>query len=234
MKLIIDIGNTLVKYAIFSSDEIVIIYKKNDVEISFMQELIQKHHVNDVIISSVRDKVDGDFGIKTLYLNHLTPLPITINYETPETLGNDRIANIVAASVLYPNKNILIIDAGTCITIDFIDQNKEYQGGRISPGIEMRYKSLHKYTSNLPKLTISNTAQQIGKDTNSSIVSGVEKGVVAEIETIIDDFKNENEDLFVILTGGDTFFFENTLKNSIFADQNLVLKGLNEILKYNE
>ena len=234
MKLIIDIGNTLVKYAIFSSDEIVIIYKKNDVEISFMQELIQKHHVNDVIISSVRDKVDGDFGIKTLYLNHLTPFPITINYETPETLGNDRIANIVAASVLYPNKNILIIDAGTCITIDFIDQNKEYQGGRISPGIEMRYKSLHKYTSNLPKLTISNTAQQIGKDTNSSIVSGVEKGVVAEIETIIDDFKNENEDLFVILTGGDTFFFENTLKNSIFADQNLVLKGLNEILKYNE
>ena len=234
MKLIIDIGNTLVKYAIFSSDEIVIIYKKNDVEISFMQELIQKHHVNDVIISSVRDKVDGDFGIKTLYLNHLTPLPITINYETPETLGNDRIANVVAASVLYPNKNILIIDAGTCITIDFIDQNKEYQGGRISPGIEMRYKSLHKYTSNLPKLTISNTAQQIGKDTNSSIVSGVEKGVVAEIETIIDDFKNENEDLFVIVTGGDTFFFENTLKNSIFADQNLVLKGLNEILKYNE
>jgi len=234
MKLIIDIGNTLVKYAIFSSDEIVIIYKKNDVEISFMQELIQKHHVNDVIISSVRDKVDGDFGIKTLYLNHLTPFPITINYETPETLGNDRIANIVAASVLYPNKNILIIDAGTCITIDFIDQNKEYQGGRISPGIEMRYKSLHKYTSNLPKLTISNTAQQIGKDTNSCIVSGVEKGVVAEIETIIDDFKNENEDLFVILTGGDTFFFENTLKNSIFADQNLVLKGLNEILKYNE
>jgi len=234
MKLIIDIGNTLVKYAIFSSDEIVIIYKKNDVEISFMQELIQKHNVNDVIISSVRDKVDGDFGIKTLYLNHLTPFPITINYETPETLGNDRIANVVAASVLYPNKNILIIDAGTCITIDFIDQNKEYQGGRISPGIEMRYKSLNKYTSNLPKLTISNTAQQIGKDTNSSIVSGVEKGVVAEIETIIDDFKNENEDLFVILTGGDTFFFENTLKNSIFADQNLVLKGLNEILKYNE
>ena len=234
MKLIIDIGNTLVKYAIFSSDEIVIIYKKNDVELSFMQELIQKHNVNDVIISSVRDKVDGDFGIKTLYLNHLTPLPITINYETPETLGNDRIANVVAASILYPNKNILIIDAGTCITIDFIDQNKEYQGGRISPGIEMRYKSLHKYTSNLPKLTISNTAQQIGKDTNSSIVSGVEKGVVAEIETIIDDFKNENEDLFVIVTGGDTFFFENTLKNSIFADQNLVLKGLNEILKYNE
>ena len=234
MKLIIDIGNTLVKYAIFSSDEIVIIYKKNDVEISFMQELIQKHHVNDVIISSVRDKVDGDFGIKTLYLNHLTPFPITINYETPETLGNDRIANVVAASVLYPNKNILIIDAGTCITIDFIDQNKEYQGGRISPGIEMRYKSLNKYTSNLPKLTISNTAQQIGKDTNSSIVSGVEKGVVAEIETIIDDFINENEDLFVIVTGGDTFFFENTLKNSIFADQNLVLKGLNEILKYNE
>ena len=234
MKLIIDIGNTLVKYAIFSSDEIVIIYKKNDVLISFMQELIHKHNVNDVIISSVRDKVYANFGIKTLYLNHLTRLPITINYETPETLGNDRIANLVAASVLYPNKNILIIDAGTCITIDFIDQNKEYHGGRISPGIEMRYKSLHKFTSNLPKLTISNTALQIGKDTNSSIVSGVEKGVVAEIETIIDDFKNENEDLFVILTGGDTFFFENTLKNIIFADQNLVLQGLNEILKYNE
>lgn len=234
MKLIIDIGNTLVKYAVFSFDEIVIIHKKNDVEVSFVKDLVQKHSINDVIISSVRNKTEWDFGLKTLYLDHLTKLPITINYKTPETLGKDRVANVVAASILYPNKNALIIDAGTCITIDFIDQNKEYQGGRISPGIEMRYKSLHKFTSQLPKLCINNNAQQIGKDTNSSIISGVENGVVAEIETIITDFRNENENLCVIVTGGDTFFFENTLKNSIFADQNLVLKGLNEILKYNE
>ena len=233
MKLIIDIGNTLVKYAIFSSDEIVIIYKKNDVEISFMQELIQKHNVNDVIISSVRDKVDGDFGIKTLYLNHLTPFPITINYETPETLGNDRIANIVAASVLYPNKNILIIDAGTCITYDFVNLKSEYLGGAISPGIDIRYQSLHHYTSKLPKLIKSEAHNLIGTSTSEAIHSGVINGVIHEIEGVIRQYELDFHDLTIVLTGGDTKFLFKQLKNSIFANQNFLLHGLNKILTFN-
>ena len=163
-----------------------------------------------------------------------TNVPITVKYKTPNTLGKDRLAGVVAAAVLYPNKNVLVIDAGSCITMDYIDKNKVYFGGRISPGIEMRYNSLKKFTKNLPKLTINTSFNLIGNDTNSSIVSGVQSGILAEVETIITDLRKENESLFVVVTGGDTIFFENTLKNSIFADPFLVLKGLNEILKYND
>ena len=134
----------------------------------------------------------------------------------------------------YPNKNIVVIDAGTCITYDFIDKNKEYFGGRISPGLEMRYKSLNKFTELLPRLSVSGESKFIGDDTDSSIFSGVEHGVLAEVNSFISGFRNKDKDLIVVVTGGDTFFFENALKNSIFADKNLVLKGLNIILKYNE
>ena len=161
-------------------------------------------------------------------------LCLILNYKNPETLGKDRIANIVAVSEEYPNKNVVVIDAGTCITYDFINKDQEYLGGRISPGLEMRYKSLNEFTELLPKLSVSGESKFIGDDTESSIYSGVEQGVLSEVNSLIFGFRKENEDLIVVVTGGDTFFFENALKNIIFADQNLVLKGLNIILKYNE
>ena len=234
MRLIIDIGNTLVKYALFNNDKLLQLSKKNEVDHNYINQIISKNSVNSVIVSSVRKKIDWNVNTKLVVLNHTTKLPITINYETPKTLGNDRIANVVAASVLYPNKNILVIDAGTCITFDLIDLNKVFLGGRISPGIEMRYKSLYEFTDNLPKITFHSENYFIGKSTKESIISGVQQGVLSEIKLIISDLKKENEDLIVIVTGGDAFFFDKVLKNSIFADQNLVLKGLNEILKYNE
>lgn len=234
MRLIIDIGNTLVKYALFNNDKLLQLSKKNEVDHNYIDQIISENCINSVIVSSVRKKIDWNVNTKLVVLNHTTKLPITINYETPKTLGNDRIANAVAASVLYPDKNILIIDAGTCITFDFIDIKKVYQGGRISPGIEMRYKSLYEFTDNLPKITFHSGDYFIGKSTNESIISGVQQGVLSEVKLIISDLKKENEDLIVIVTGGDTFFFDKALKNSIFADQNFVLKGLNEILKYNE
>tara|TARA_B100000683_G_scaffold276795_1_gene332171 strand:+ start:1312 stop:2016 length:705 start_codon:yes stop_codon:yes gene_type:complete len=234
MRLIIDIGNTLVKYALFNNDKLLQLSKKNEVDHNYINQIISKNSVNSVIVSSVRKKIDWNVNTKLVVLNHTTKLPITINYETPKTLGNDRIANVVAASVLYPNKNILVIDAGTCITFDLIDLNKVFLGGRISPGIEMRYKSLYEFTDNLPKITFHSENYFIGKSTKESIISGVQQGVLSEIKLIISDLKKENEDLIVIVTGGDAFFFDKALKNSIFADQNLVLKGLNEILKYNE
>ena len=234
MRLIIDIGNTLVKYALFNNDKLLQLSKKNEVDHNYINQIISKNSVNSVIVSSVRKKIDWNVNTKLVVLNHTTKLPITINYETPKTLGNDRIANVVAASVLYPNKNILVIDAGTCITFDLIDLNKVFLGGRISPGIEMRYKSLYEFTDNLPKITFHSEDYFIGKSTKESIISGVQQGVLSEIKLIISDLKKENEDLIVIVTGGDAFFFDKALKNSIFADQNLVLKGLNEILKYNE
>ena len=234
MNLIIDIGNTLVKYAVFNNDQLVEILKTSEIETEKVNTLIKEFDIKNVIISSVRKEMNWNLDVEVIHLSHKTSLPINLNYKTPETLGKDRIANIVAVSEEYPNKNAVVIDAGTCITYDFINKNKEYLGGRISPGLEMRYKSLNEFTELLPKLSVSGESKFIGDDTDSSIFSGVEQGVLSEVDSLISVFRKENEDLIVVVTGGDTFFFENALKNSIFADQNLVLKGLNIILKYNE
>jgi len=234
MNLIIDIGNTLVKYAVFKNNEVFIIKKSDDFDERLVDKLLKNNDIQKIIVSSVREKVTINSEIHTVYLSEKTNVPITVKYKTPNTLGKDRLAGVVAAAVLYPNKNVLVIDAGSCITMDYIDKNKVYFGGRISPGIEMRYNSLKKFTKNLPKLTINTSFNLIGNDTNSSIVSGVQSGILAEVETIITDLRKENESLFVVVTGGDTIFFENALKNSIFADPFLVMKGLNEILKYND
>lgn len=234
MNLIIDIGNTLVKYAIFNDDTLLDLSTSSKIEIDKINNLVKDFNVNKVISCSVRKKVMFDLDIDVMYLTHNTSLPIKLNYKTPETLGKDRIANIVAVFEDYPHKNVVVIDAGTCITYDFIDENGEYYGGRISPGIEMRYNSLNKFTDLLPKLSISTDSKFIGDDTNSSIYSGVEQGVLSEVDAFISDLRNKHEDLIVVVTGGDSFFFENALKNSIFAEKNLVLKGLNKILQYNE
>ncbi|MGY8987075.1 MAG: type III pantothenate kinase [Flavobacteriales bacterium] len=234
MNLVIDIGNTLVKYAVFKNNEVFIIKKSDDFDRRLVDKLLKNNDIQKIIISSVREKVTINSEIHTVYLSEKTNVPITLKYKTPNTLGKDRLAGVVAAAVLYPNKNVLVIDAGSCITMDYIDKNKVYFGGRISPGIEMRYNSLKKFTKNLPKLTINTSFNLIGNDTNSSIVSGVQSGILAEVDTIITDLRKENESLFVVVTGGDTIFFENALKNSIFADPFLVMKGLNEILKYND
>jgi len=234
MNLVIDIGNTLVKYAVFKNNEVFIIKRSDDFDGRLVDKLLKNNDIQKIIVSSVREKVTINSEIHTVYLSEKTNIPITLKYKTPNTLGKDRLAGVVAAAVLYPNKNVLVIDAGSCITMDYIDKNKVYFGGRISPGIEMRYNSLKKFTKNLPKLTINTSFNLIGNDTNSSIVSGVQSGILAEVETIITDLRKENESLFVVVTGGDTIFFENALKNSIFADPFLVLKGLNEILKYND
>ena len=234
MNLVIDIGNSLVKYAVFSGNEIIELKKMEIENEALIKNLLSEYKIKSIIISSVRKERDWNFNIRTIVLSEKTKLPITLQYKTPQTLGNDRIANVVAVTSLYKNKNILVIDAGTCITFDFIDNNSCYHGGRISPGLNMRYKSLNEFTSNLPKLSITKDFTLFGDNTNSSIITGVQMGIISEIEGFISDLKKEKEDLIVILTGGDTFFFENNLKNGIFADPNLVLKGLNEILKYNE
>ena len=142
MRLVIDIGNTFVKYALFKNDKIIKFFKKSEVDFKLINATISKNKVNSTIVSSVRKRIDLKIKSKFIDLSHKTKLPIKINYKTPKTIGNDRVANIVAASTLYPNKNVLIVDAGTCITFDFIDFNNTHIGGRISPGIEMRYEAL--------------------------------------------------------------------------------------------
>jgi type III pantothenate kinase len=149
-------------------------------------------------------------------------------------LGIDRIALASAAVHLYINKNVLVIDAGTCITYDFINSENEYLGGAISPGISLRYKSLHTFTDKLPLLEANNSKLLIGNSTATSIHAGVVNGVLYEIDGFIEAYKNNYENLTVILTGGDAHFLRDTIKNDIFANSNFLLEGLNHILEYNK
>lgn len=142
---------------------------------------------------------------------------------------------MVAAAVnAFPNENVLIIDAGSCITFDFVNNNKEYDGGAISPGIEMRYKAIHAFTVNLPKLTISDEIPKTGNSTKNAIHLGVENGTIQEIEGVIEQYKAKYSKLTIVLTGGDTIFLAKNIKSTIFANPNFLLEGLNSILIYNK
>ncbi|CAI8367259.1 MAG: Type III pantothenate kinase [Cryomorphaceae bacterium] len=238
MKLIIDIGNTAVKAALFEAKQLITSTVFNDCTLQNILVFIGKQTISETIISSVK-LVDSDLKQIIQYfdahlLNESTLLPITIDYETPSTLGKDRIAALVGASFLFPNQDILVLDAGTCLTIDFINKRKIYKGGRISLGIAMRYKALNQFTSNLPLCEFSDSSMIMGYDTSSSIISGVQQGILAEVREIINIYKMENKDTIIIVTGGDCFFFETELKSSIFAYPFLIMEGLNEILDYNE
>tara|TARA_Y100001968_G_C19281961_1_gene679697 strand:- start:200 stop:904 length:705 start_codon:yes stop_codon:yes gene_type:complete len=233
MYLAIDVGNTFVKYAIFKEDRIVYSNKSDLLDEKIISQISFDYNIRSLIISSVRKEKKISLDLDVLYLSYRTNLPISIDYKSPETLGNDRIANICAATSLFPEKDILIIDSGSCITMDYISKEHKYLGGRISPGLQMRYESLNYFTEKLPKLDFRDEFMLLGDSTNSCIISGVQNGIIAEIDDIITEIKKEKPDLFVLGTGGDIFFFEKALKNPIFADSNLLMKGLNKILQYN-
>ena len=201
-----------------------------------VRQFILLNKVSSAILSSVK-KINKEFSevineFSAIVLTENIPLPIENNYATPTSLGMDRLAAVVGASFLYPNHDVLVFDAGTCLTIDFINSSKEYMGGRISPGIEMRYKSLHTFTDKLPLIKSKKNGLFLGNDTQTSIISGVQQGILAEVKTIISEYQSKNTDTVFIFTGGDSFYFEKELKNTIFANPNLVLIGLNEILDY--
>lgn len=165
-------------------------------------------------------------------ITHTTLLPLSNKYKTPHTLGIDRLAVAAGATIQYPNTARLIIDAGTCITYDFVNANDEYLGGSISPGLQLRYKALNDYTAKLPLLEMEDISYYIGQNTHESIQSGVINGIVAEIDNIIDRYKKDYADLTIILTGGDTVFLAKRLKNIIFANPNFLSESLNHIYQY--
>ncbi|MFV0540379.1 MAG: type III pantothenate kinase [Aestuariibaculum sp.] len=240
MNLIIDIGNTFVKLAVFQSDKLFyrqIIEKKGLLE--NVEQIKNKFpEVKQAIISSVAHLSNTEWDVlkkqfKLLLLSPSVLLPFTNNYGTPKTLGVDRIALVSAAVNQYPNKNVLVVDVGTCITYDFVTSALVYLGGAISPGLQMRYRALHTFTSKLPLLEIESPNYIIGGNTNQSIHSGVINGTVNEIEGFIERYKQKYSDLTVILTGGDSNFLAEQLKSSIFVNSNFLLEGLNFILKYN-
>ena len=239
MNLIIDIGNTRAKLALFKDEELfhIEIVTHDDFLLSVLK-LIEKHDVKRGIISSViflkKDEIaEISEKIQLIELNSELKLPFINNYGTPKTLGVDRMALVAAAVNEFPNKNVLVIDAGTCITYDFVSADKEYRGGAISPGLEMRYKALHEFTSKLPLLSRKDEIQVIGNSTEESMHSGVVHGILGEIHNFVDLYKKKNDLLTIVLTGGDTNYLANKLKIDIFAQPNFLLKGLNTILIYN-
>ena len=240
MNIIIDVGNTNLKFAVFEHitliEKIVIGHQK---ALDTFQYLKQKYpNISKGIISSVGN-IDEAFmayiqdKVKLLTLNSKTKLPFKNLYKTPHTLGVDRIGLVAAAINKYPKKNVLVIDTGTCITYDFIDDKNNYLGGAISPGIKVRYQALHNLTANLPLLHFKPPKNIIGNSTETSIHSGVVNGVITEIEGFVKKYEKNHKDLTVILTGGDSDFLSKQFKNGIFANSNLLLEGLNHILEFN-
>lgn len=245
MYLVVDQGNTFTKIALFSKTELIHLgIFKNTLEDQLFSkferwiESIACDFPTSGILSSVAS-FSNDFlsylsnKTKMIEMSSTLRLPIRNLYNTPETLGNDRVAAAVAASKLFPGESILCLDAGTCLTFDFINSNKEYLGGAISPGINMRLKALHTFTGKLPLVSLDADFDLIGNSTKNSILSGVMNGIIAETSEIIRQYRQKYPDLNVILTGGDANYFEDNLKSDIFAVPNLVLLGLKDILIYN-
>ncbi|MEM5563915.1 type III pantothenate kinase [Psychroserpens sp. AS72] len=240
MNLIVDVGNTFVKFAVFSNGKLKerIVGEVNDFSELAIDVLKAYPRIDKAIISSVGKLKTAHIKtlkskVNVIVLSHELKLPFINLYATPKTLGVDRIALVCGSVEQFPNNNVLIIDAGTCITYDFVNAKNEYLGGAISPGIRLRYRTLNNLTANLPLLDTHLPEDILGNSTQNSIHSGVVFGVLKEIDGVIDEYAKKYSDLTVILTGGDTNFLSNQLKNSIFANSNFLLEGLNFILEYN-
>ena len=237
MQLCIDAGNTKIKYAVFNKRKMVFKTISDGFDEAILSEIIGKYKPESAIVSSVRVIpklwLKSLQLIKTTVLTHQTPLPIQLDYKTPDSLGRDRIAVAVAAFTKYPEQNSLIINAGTCITFDIVTEKGVYKGGAIAPGIEMRYKAMHKFTAKLPYVTNRTSVRITGKSTEESLNAGVLNHVCFEIAGAISFYSSHFKNLKVLVTGGDSSFLAKRLKNSIFAAPDLVLTGLNEILLYN-
>lgn len=240
LNLVIDIGNTLAKIAVFADNKIVFNKNYDSLTSKEVTSLLKQFNIVYSIISNVRD---NQTEIENLLINETTftslssstLLPFNNLYSTPGTLGKDRIALVSAASNLFPKTNVLVIDSGTCITYDFIDKENNYVGGAISPGINLRLKALNQFTGKLPLVDFSENMppKLIGTSTIDSIKSGVFYGVKFEIERVIDEYTKRYKNLQTVITGGNAEMFDLESKNRIFADKFFLLKGLNEILKYN-
>lgn len=237
MNIAIDFGNSVAKAAVFEGDKLMDYYHAlSPVELI---KLVNDHPQASVITATVTADATHIINLienksRLTKLEHKTPTPISNTYLTPETLGMDRLAAVVGANYLYPKTDCLVIDAGTCITYDFVDENAVYHGGSISLGLKMRFKALHHFTSRLPLLEYKEDKYKlIGKDTEEAMVSGVVGGIENELIGIISSYIMRYPQLKVIICGGDGPFFESIIKQRIFAVPELVLIGLNRILIYN-
>jgi len=241
MNLILDQGNSFTKAGIFYKNELLWFESFSSSQHQLPGYILeQSKNIRAAIISSVRKdapllrKQIENIAGKYIYLNHGTPLPIKIHYKTKSTLGYDRIADAVGANNIFSNTNVLVVDAGTALKFELLNDLNEYVGGNISPGLSMRYKALHTFTDKLPLLSpTEEITKSFGQSTSEAINAGIIRGITMEIKGYIDEIYQKYHNVKVILTGGDAKFFEKRLKNSIFVVSNLSLLGLNAILEYN-
>ena len=236
--LCFDFGNTRMKCAVFEKKELKeVLVLENDFD-ETIERLIDTYHPKKSLLSSV---IDHNPAVETILsahtkfhkLDHLSKIPITTPVGRPETIGADRLGLVVAAADLFPGKNNLVIGLGTAITYNFINRYNEFLGGGISPGMEMRLKSLQTFTAKLPLVKKDWNFPLVGYDTRTNILSGVMLGMAKEIDGIIDAYAEKYGNFNVLLTGGDAPFFVYHLKNMIFADPNLIYKGLYAISEFN-
>ena len=238
LNLIIDIGNNSAKLFLFNGEQIILHTRKEGNFMELLTDWNKSYDIEKAIVSTVVDipaeqkKEIESYGYPVLWFNNKTPVPIGIKYRTPQTLGSDRVAAAVGAAGQVPGRNLMVIDAGSAITIDIVDKEGNFVGGNIAPGVNMRFKALHAFTGRLPLIDQEGDTPTHGYDTETAIRSGVIKGVCHEIDGYINEFIEKNGDVFVFLTGGDEKTLINSIKNRIFADRFLVAKGLNRILTH--
>jgi type III pantothenate kinase len=238
MNLIYDIGNTSNKLAVYDRSVKVFSIRTKHVCCEDLQKMISPYTITQGIISSVKDLPEFIYDLISLnipkvhILNNKTLLPFRNEYLTPETLGPDRIAAVAGAYYLYPGRNVLVIDAGSAVTYDFLS-GKSYKGGNISPGLNMRFKALHKFTDKLPMGSAIEKFESPGRNTIEAISAGVIKGLVYEIDEYIRNFEDKNIDAVVLLTGGDGQYLRDRLSRKVNYQPDLVFDGLNHILEYN-
>jgi len=242
MNLLVDIGNSSIKFAVAEGQHILKEFSTRENELQLLEEILRSYpKIKKSIISAVGKKLEDEISLE-LQKNNIpvrsfdatTPLPIKNNYASKATLGKDRLAAAIGAWSLYPNENSLVIDCGTAITYELITAGGIYEGGNIAPGMHMRFRALHTFTHRLPEVQPAEKFASFGKTTEEAIRAGVINGIIFEMEGYIRILTRKFPDLKVILTGGDAIFFVKQLKKTIFVVSNLVLVGLNRILEYND
>jgi type III pantothenate kinase len=239
MILTVDVGNTRIKAAVFEGDILLqhFIFVKEELQKNIKNILKTFTNTAHLVVASVGNVEKESFlefekEVKVHFVSHNDRFPYVNGYETPQTLGIDRMVLAAGATLQFPGQNRLVIDAGTCVTFDFINERDEYLGGAIAPGLQLRYKSLHDFTAKLPLLSLESPKDVVGRSTTESIHSGVVNGLVYEIDGFIDEYRAICSNFIIILTGGDTEFLAKRLKNTIFANSNFLLESLNQTFQY--
>ena len=239
MNLIVEQGNSATKIAVYHQGKMAFSSVYKDFTESELIDLMDQYPLKNGILSTVTETKKEliaclNHRLKCFYfLDESMRLPIDIQYQTPETLGKDRIAAAVGANFLQPEKDILVIDAGTAVTFEVVTASGIYLGGNISPGMTTRFQALNQFTKRLPLVSEKEDVPLLGSSTETAIIAGVVNGMIYEMDGYIEVLRKKYPGLYVFLTGGHSFYFEKRLKNTIFAVLNLVLTGLNRILEYN-